>query len=97
MGNGIYIRFAVQLHPLLFFLSIILMWQYITEAESLGYRKPKGQPKRQPKVFRSKSEKWAFMKENELDGIYLICKEIFGDIGEPEVFLKADAALQQQN
>ena len=72
------------------------MWEYLTEAESLGYRKPKGEPKRQPKVFKSKSEKWAFMKENQLDDIYMKTKEIFGDIGEPEIYLKADGLPQEQ-
>ena len=61
--------------------------RYITEAESLGYQKPKPKPpKRIFKKFSSKREKWEFMKARNLDSIYLNVKDIFGDVGEPEIY-----------
>jgi len=61
--------------------------RYITEAESLGYQKPKPKPlKMISKKFSSKREKWEFMKARNLDSIYLNVKDIFGDVGEPEIY-----------
>jgi len=66
--------------------------KYLTEAESLGYQKPKYKPPvRKPAKFGSKRAKWEFMKEKKLDGIYLKIKEVFGSVGEPEIY---PAALQ---
>ena len=65
------------------------MWQYLTEAESLGYRKPKPkQPEKEKKVFSSKREKWEYMQAHDLDSIYLLAKDIFGDIPAPEIYPK---------
>jgi len=59
----------------------------VTKAESLGYRKPKYIERKKPTQFNSKREKWQYMQDHGLSEIYQLVKDIFGDIGEPEIFI----------
>ena len=59
----------------------------VTKAESLGYQKPKYIKRKKPTQFSSKREKWQYMQDHGLSEIYQLVKDIFGDIGEPEIFI----------